>query len=79
MKDYIAECVILESHKKQEHWWLSQQGIEHSFFKAVFKIGFALSQQWFYKITLPDSAYVQLKVFIAECFTLESHEEQKHW
>ena len=79
LKDYIAECVTLESHKKQEHWWLSQQGIEHSFFKAIFRIGFALSLQWYNKLTFSYCTYVTFKGFIAECVTLESHVKQKHW
>ena len=48
-------------------------------FHIIFRNGLTLSPHWFYKITFLDSAYVQLKVFIAECVTLESHKKQKHW
>ena len=40
MKDFTARCDTSESNKKQIHWSLSQQGIEQSFFRVIFRIGF---------------------------------------
>ena len=64
--------------KQQKQYWLSQQGIEHSFFILSFEMALTLSLHWFHKKTILDSTYVQLKVFVAECVTLGTHDKQKH-
>ena len=37
-KVFIAECVTSESHKKQKHWGMSQQGTENSICRGIFQI-----------------------------------------
>ena len=46
-------------------------------FRIIFWIRFTLCLQWFCQIQFPDSPYIKLKVLIAECVYLESHEKKK--
>ena len=48
------------------------------FLELPFEFGLALWPQWFCKIPFPDSTSFELKVLLAECVTLESH-EQEFW
>ena len=44
-----------------------------------FKFAFKLWLQLFCKIRFPDLTYFKLKVLIAECFTLKSHDKNICW
>ena len=55
---------------------MSQKETENSIFRVIFQIGFKIMTAMIMKNTFPDSTSPELKVLIAQCVTLESHEEK---
>ena len=67
-------CYFGEPQKKM--CWMSQQGTEKTISEIYFELALALWLQWFCIFPFPDSTSFELKVLIAECVTLESHEKK---
>ena len=56
---------------------MSQQGTEKSSFRVIFRIGFGILTAMILQNTISSSTAFDLKVLIAECVTLESHETKQ--
>ena len=69
------ECATLESHEKKSVDCRSKEQ-RRAFSELSFELVSMSLRQWFYKTLIPDSTYFELKVLIAECAALESHEKK---
>ena len=55
---------------------MSQQGIEKTIFRVSFQIDFEIMTTMILENTISRFNVFQLKVFIAECITLETHKKK---
>ena len=70
-------CFLGEPQKKSADCRSKEQ--RRAFSELSFELALALWLQWFCKIPFPDSTSFELKVLIAECVTVESHEKKICW
>ena len=70
-------CYYGETRKKSVERRSKKQ--RSPFSELSFELALALWLQWFCKILFPDSTYFEMKVLIAECVNLESHEKEICW
>ena len=68
-------CYFGEPRKKKSVDCRSKEQ-RKAFSELSFELALALWLQWFCKIPFPDSTSFELQVLIAECVSLESHENK---